>query len=440
MNAPTNTTIPDGGLSPEQARARRRIEAMRLGVVPDVADGSSPGGHDDLLATARRTLELTGEGRGGLQAFIGDYGVGKTHLLERIRAEALQRGFATARVVLDPHECAPSHPKRVYRRIAAGLTFPDTPRKGLLPLLERGLRNERSRRQFLVDDACEPRDGLEAGAHLYLTPALRYLELLTHDNREVGSHRPALDLMLRWLEGDPTVSNRSIDRRLRAVCQPRGQLYSLMDYRPWSRIYGYLLSGIARLARLAGYGGLAVVVDEAEFHAVLSSKNQGFAVEFFQALAWAAKSGCGLPFERRALDGGGLGILKRLPPSYDSCSNLYVAMAFTPAEDCRMTLERFVPSHWCRDVERLEVRRLRELTEPLVDDFISAHPGVEFCDVDRRSLESLVEELAEAGDLRTPRDATRFIVGMLDIARFGDFGGECERVRSRHQKQSWGWR
>ena len=428
-------------LAPERARALRRVEALRLGVVPDVRDGSNSVGRARQMSAVESTLSATGRGQGGLQAFIGDYGAGKTHLLEEIRAEALRRGFATAHVVLDPQECKPSHPRRVHRRITTGLAYPDTRHGGLRPLLARALRSDRARDVFMVDSEVEPRDALEDGAHLYLTPALRYLDELgvLESGTLARPKQHAVDLLMRWLEGDPTLSNSKIQRAMQRVAPPRGKLFSLKDYRPWSRIYAYLLSGLARLARLSGYGGVAVVLDEAEFHAVLSTRNRGFALELFRSLAWAAKSGRDLPFPRSALDGGGQGVLKRLPPNYDEASNLYVAMAFTPTEDGRDTVEDFIPRGWIRRVNGLQARQLGALVEPLVQDFLTAHPGVDIRSEHTAALEAQVESLAESGELRTPRDATRFVVSMLDLGRHGDLADELERLTNRNSTQAWGW-
>ncbi|MGM0558244.1 MAG: hypothetical protein ACQEVA_17800, partial [Myxococcota bacterium] len=249
----------------------------------------------------------------------------------------------------------------------------------------------------------------------------------------------ARDLLVRWLSGDPTISNREIGVRLRRATGAQGQLFSLKDYRPWARIYGYLLSGIARLARLAGYGGLAVFVDEAEFHTLLNARNREFALEFFQALAWAAKSGQGLPFEASQLDGGGLGLLKELPPCYTHRSNLYVALAFTPAGACRDTLERVVPKGWCREIQPLQPDALPALADHVVSDYLQAEPSTRLSDATRTQILGLVGDLAETGYLQSPRDASRFVVDLMDRARHGRIEAQIEALRGRYTDNKWGW-
>ncbi len=95
---------PSIGLEDDQAW--QILEALRLGVVP--ARGIR-------AYTVARERELAGlgamldDGR-GCKVLWGDYGSGKTHLLEAVEYLALERGFATARVTLDPRENALHHP------------------------------------------------------------------------------------------------------------------------------------------------------------------------------------------------------------------------------------------------------------------------------------------------------------------------------------------
>jgi hypothetical protein len=54
------------------------------------------------------------------------------------------------------------------------------------------------------------------------------------------------------------------------------------------RQIAYLLSGISVLARLAGYSGLGVLIDEAESYSLLAAYQRPKADEFFSALIYAA--------------------------------------------------------------------------------------------------------------------------------------------------------
>ena len=53
-------------------------------------------------------IALLLEEGGGCRVLWGDYGAGKTHLLEAAEQLALEQGFATARVTLDPRENRPA--------------------------------------------------------------------------------------------------------------------------------------------------------------------------------------------------------------------------------------------------------------------------------------------------------------------------------------------
>jgi hypothetical protein len=56
---------------------------------------------------------------------IGQYGIGKTHLLRYFRALGLEDGFAVANVEIDPNETPFGKPKRIYSAIVRTFAFKD---------------------------------------------------------------------------------------------------------------------------------------------------------------------------------------------------------------------------------------------------------------------------------------------------------------------------
>lgn len=422
MNAP----------NPQTASALRTLEAMRLGVVPDADLTGYTVGRDDDLNMVDQDLRRTTE-RGAIHAFLGEYGTGKTHLLELIGQRAAAQNFVTARVVLNPDETAPSHPRRVYRELVRSLHYPDQPTRhgrGLLPLLEKASVSDAVLETFKITEKVRPRDALDDGAHLYLTPAIRYYRALAlgesngrrlkrGDLSDQDADK-ALTLMLQWLSGHPTISNVEIDAHLRQLVGRQGRIYSLKDYRPWSRIYGYILSGLATLATQAGYSGLAVLIDEAEFYSLLSSQNREYARILFKALAWASigDDDGQIPFDRDELDLGGLGILQDLPPRYGDGGGLYTVFAMTPNAEGTQALAEAVPQAYTSELKRLTMADYRQLVTAVAAHYRQARHDAKAGPKIEAALAQVVAGLLESAYIENPRQAMKFVVEFLDLATF----------------------
>ncbi len=396
--------------------AAQTLEAMRLGVVADAELTPYTVGRDAELAQIEADLDATGE-RGAVRAFLADYGVGKTHLLELTQRRALQRGFLATTAVLGRDEVAPSHPKRVYRRLMHGLRYPDRPADeaaGLGPLLERAAASPEALSLLGLDAAVsgDLADKLAGGLHLYLSTAVSYTRGLAGTGRDRDR-----DLLIDWIEGHPTLSNSLIFRRLAKLRGPRSRIYSLQDFRPWARIYGYLLSGIAALARAVGYQGLVVLLDEAEFFSLLSKQNRDFARNLFKAWSWAAVGGDEAPFAADEVLTGGQGVQRTLPGRYGDGAGLYVVYAMTPSGDGVDALAGAVPSEQMHTLTSLGDADYRELASRVCAYYASAHPDAA---IDARlvgALGKVVSGLVETRYLANPRQAMKFLVEFLDIAR-----------------------
>ncbi|MFW5966873.1 MAG: BREX system ATP-binding domain-containing protein [Persicimonas sp.] len=420
--APLQTTArPDG-----PASAGATLEAMRLGVVPREDLDAFTVGRRAEMDLVDGDLARVDERGGAVRAFLGDYGAGKTHLLELIAHRALADNFVVGRVVLDPRETPPSHPKRVYRELIRSLSYPDRPSgagRSLAPLFERALASDEVRRDFFVDSRRRARSKLDEGAHLYLTPALRYFDALAGGDGaalDEASRDEGMTLLFDWLEGHPTVSTGDIDDGLRELVGRRGRVYSMMDFRPWSRIYGYLLSGLSTLARRAGYAGLVVLIDEAEFYSLLSAENREFARFLFKALAFASIGAEAdlLPFDRDALDRGGYGILQDLPPQYDPDAGLYTVFAMTPHAGGIEALRAALPADALAEIAPLGHPDYRELVARVFDYYRALRPRADLGERLEAAVAKIACGLAERAYLEDPRQAMKFVVEILDLATF----------------------
>jgi len=436
----------------DETESSRVLEAMRLGVVPASSTDVYTVGRDVEVGQIQADLGCAERGEGAVRAFLGDYGTGKTHLLQLAESRALEENFLTARVVLDPRGTPPSHPKRVYRDLVHSLQYPDRRHDedtGLQPLFDQAVADDRVCEQFDVRRGKGDRDErLAEGMHLYLSPALSYYRELAADDvdrriDEVDDLERYLEdartLLFDWIEGHPTVSNADLNDHLSHVEGAYPWLYSLMDYRPWARIYGYLLSGLSTLARAVGYAGLAVFVDEAERFSLLSAENREYARYVFKALAFAAVGDEGVPFDRTQLDElGGWGIQKELPPRYGEATGMYAVFAMTPHETGIESLHEAVPRGKVSELRPFDDRDYAELAAKVCDFYASAYPDWEMTERTVTRCTSLVEDCRNRGHIANPRDAMKFLVDFLDIARrrpdvVGDVVRQLDRL-NRHSE------
>lgn len=264
--------------------ALKLLEALRLGVVPAGNLRHFTVGRSREFQLFESDLSDAAD-QGAARVFLGDYGTGKTHLLECLEAEAVGRNFLTARVVLDSQRIPPSQPKRVYHELVSNLRYPDHPNKsGLEPLI----------RAFLKKP---PKGFLKPGDpafHAYLSPVCLALQELTDPSPRTQSR---LDEATReelsqeifdWIEGHHTQASQDLEAKLRKALRSPIRLYAMKDYRPWAHLYSYLLGGLTFMAKSAGYSGLVVLFDEAEFYSLLNSSGREFADLLFGYYAAAA--------------------------------------------------------------------------------------------------------------------------------------------------------
>lgn len=327
----------------ERGSARQAIEALRLGIVPAEFARDYTIARDEELASMEALL-ATGR---GLRIVWGDYGQGKTHLLEILERLALEAGFLTARIVLDPAEVPPTHPKRLYRAIVSALASPEGAR-GLAPILHRLIDSEAHRSP----------DGDRASR--FLSPALFAL------------HRGDEELMAAALDyaSGESVDGASLRRSLARLGWTGPRLLTLSDYRTYCRLYLHLLGTIAAWAKDAGYCGLLLLLDEVEAVGGLRRRRLRYARQSLMHFAAATLPEEQLGFEAEpSLYRGGHEVHRHIPLQFRPDQPLSVVFAMTPlpamrriclelvcGDDLEVTLRP--PTRW--DLEDL-IRRLYQL-------------------------------------------------------------------------------
>ena len=415
------------GASDEAAQA---LEALRLGVVPHADLRASSVGRDRELALVAADLDRAQEG-GAARVFFGDYGTGKTHLLELVEREALSRGFLVGRATLDAQYVRPNHPQRIYRAVVSSLAYPDanshaTP--GLEPLLRKAVADKALMAEI------DAQEGALAG-HLYLAPALHYFQALLPLDDSVPR-----DLLLDWIEGQRSEGNQELDDELRKLARSvrrlRGSqpsVYSLKDFQPWAHVYAYLLGGLGVLARRVGYAGLVVLLDEAENYDLLGSAARSFASSVFRCLVLAALGPTGVLFGEDTIEKGGFPPQKRLPLVFRWPQHLYVVSAMTPSTAGEDLLRSLVPSERLTELSPLSLADYHELGRRVTTLFERAHPEMRIPDRLNRPLGDVLWALIRTQHIQNPREATKLTVEFLDLLRLRpdalqSFFGDVERV------------
>ena len=249
-----------------QFEARQVIEALRVGIAPAQLIREFTIG---LAAERDRFGEgLTQSHQTGGAAFavVGDYGFGKSHLVELVSQEALGRGFLVAAISLDLQELPAHRAFDIYAGLMSNLRGPDSDERGLPAFLEKA-----AAQPMLAARLAD----LAPVAHDPLTVTLAALDAVSSTRQRAA--------WTGWLMGQRRIQamNRGLPRDVKFP--------SIYRTGHNARQMTYLLSGISVMARLAGYSGLCLLLDEAESYSLLSRGQRSRADLFFAALIAATQ-------------------------------------------------------------------------------------------------------------------------------------------------------
>jgi len=252
--------VPAAPLPKSRFGARSLIEALRFGIAPTAHVRELTVGLDKERESLKAALNEAHAKGGAVRAIIGEYGYGKSHLVELTAEEALGRNFLVAATSLDLLELPPHRAFDIYSSLVCSLRYPDSDERGLGPLLE-------------AADA-RVRNQLAARAALSLEPLQLALTAFAEPRQRKAWQA--------WLAG-----GRRTPGMARLV--PPGQKFpNLYQVGHNARQMAYLLSGLSVLARLCNYSGLAVLIDEAENYSLLTAQQRPKAGLFFGAVIYAA--------------------------------------------------------------------------------------------------------------------------------------------------------
>ena len=373
-------TGPDARLTPRRpARnadgrkdfdARRMIEAFRLGIVPQDLVDTFTFGRDreikaivDWLAGDDPTLIL-----------LGEYGAGKTHLLQHAFGKALREGFAVTSVQIDPAEAPFHNPKRVYRQIVRNLRYGEPgDSKGFRDFLKKALN-----KGGLLDH--------------------RYFRLLLHSTPSDGAY-------WEWIEASESAPRPYLWRS--------DELPGLYDYSTAGNVYCNLISALGWAAVNAlDLKGLVILFDEAEAidASYWNSYQSERADNFLRALLLTAsnrRSLVGYPWES-GLTYCQVGAAAYTPFLYRVPSGLKLIFAFTPTAGLHRIRE-------LRTVERVELEALDRSSLKQVFEGVRRLYGTAYPSAADGSRATFAQVAEHAGGTRLFVKAS---VEALDLARF----------------------
>lgn len=253
----------------ERLQARHLIESLRAGVAPAQRILDLTIGLETERKSLSRALNQAHSEGGAVRAVLGEYGFGKSHVIEVTTHEALDRKFLVAATSLDLQELPPHKAFDIYGSLMRNLRYPESDERGLAPLLSEILKSPALQEQ-LTEIAPKADDPLVCGLQ-----ALS--ETSSTDKRTAWEN---------WLMGGR--KERWMDWAMKRS-RPHGFRFpSIYRNGHNARQIAYLLTGISVLARLVGYSGLCVLLDEAESYSLLYPYQRPKAGHFFAAIVRAA--------------------------------------------------------------------------------------------------------------------------------------------------------
>jgi len=255
-------------------QARRAIEALRAGVPNRDAVVELGSAYPDIEETFRQHLEeakqVGVEPRSPAGFLVaGNFGSGKSHLLEHLQQAALQDGFVVSKIVISKE--TPLHdPVKLYRAAVRSATVPG--RVGAaLPQIASELEFDRDDYVRLYHWAQNPREiDQRFGATLFLYENAR-------NNPEL------LDRIISFWGGDP-IQVGEIRRELRQL--GKASLYSINAIRTIDLAYQRFRFA-AQLMMAAGYSGWVLLFDEVDLVARYSFLQR--AKSYAQIARWTGR-------------------------------------------------------------------------------------------------------------------------------------------------------
>lgn len=236
------------------------FEALRKGLVPERGLDAFAEGIDKQRGEIHRQLDIAGSGDGTIKFLRGGYGCGKTFMARLALADAQERNFATSFVVVSDNDLKFHKFDDVYRKVMNELGTAACPRGALGDILDRwiGAVEEALIAGGADEDADDFDDQVRARLHADLVAKtqgtapedfIRVVQTI-FDLKQKGEMVEA-GALISWLCGSGNVAASA--KKLAGI---KGDIESrsALDY----------LRGVLEIVKAAGYGGMLIIIDEAE--------------------------------------------------------------------------------------------------------------------------------------------------------------------------------
>lgn len=247
----------------KQAHAEAIINSLRYGRPPAIGVHEYSAGDQKFLdSIKRRHLQNLNDVRSKLRFVSGSWGSGKTHLLARIRDMAFDANCLVSSIQLDRHTVPFEQFERMFYGIVKSISMPSIDQSGA-PLSDVLLSEVFRKHLFGADsgDLIETEACDEACQHLMRRREIDY------DFRKIVCEF--------WRTYLPTAGDViAREERRGKVMSWFGGLDTIASYRRELQVNKVvtretardLLGSLARYAKYAGYGGIVVLLDEAEMN------------------------------------------------------------------------------------------------------------------------------------------------------------------------------
>jgi hypothetical protein len=368
-----------------QEKARKIIEALRLGIVPECEIEEFTIHRNKELEQIENGFKKV-EAKGGHSVIIlGEYGTGKSHFLDLISVIALKKKYVVAKTEIDIYEKRPHRPKRIYSSLMGNIrwelnSYPNT----LTNFLKLALQDE-SAIKILKQ-------------HIFFAPLVE----------TIGNKKGIedIDLLADFLEGKDGIRVDMVRNYYK-----NQKLQALYDSVYASDLYCYILTGVSCLAKAMGFKGLVILIDEGESVFNVNKSDRDKADNFFKGLLFACvgkkyrSNDLFHSFSRRSF-----------PYCFSFPSNLFVVLAMTPR------FEDYEEPIWYKDTQKIELSSIDEddmqkIFDKLLKIYKIAYPTVQFNNID--DLKTILMEIwikFEYGKIEF-RQVIKSIIYALDFKR-----------------------
>lgn len=375
-------------------KSRSIVELLKLGIVPSFAVAEFTFGRDEIIERFKVLVENFNRNKGDVVVVIGDYGSGKTHILNYFWQYLLNKSFGVTYVSANFLVLIFSKPLTFYSEAVKNFKW-----------IHKG--EEHDFEKFL-------NRVLEADIdirHPILTPFFKAYKK--------GRDR---DLLLRYIRGDNL-------RREHLDFIKKWYLPVLLNHRSASDIYTNLLSCYGFLLEKIGSPGLAIIIDEAEeifFPYFYDLGGRKIAYSALKGLILAALSEPELT--RLKLTGrnffpvgkeGAFGLIhsgvRPMPYLFQVPSRLFLILGITPRNSWEYEhLIKLIPPDNQFQLTQMERKDGEALIEKLLEIYSKAFPQFE---LDRAIGNKIKNEYKWEIGKRNLRLIIREIIDFLDLSR-----------------------